>query len=276
MKYFVTTIASLLATIVAARGGEKAPPAATDDGNIMSRVLALEKIVEEQRVQLEDVHDVVLSLHSRRTQTEKCFKTKGQSVAFKCSVVMRKGFIAKGDSRFEGGNVFITNGKDGIDELNGKGNLIVGAKRAYVKDNPGSHNVIIGKGNKYSAYGGIVAGYANEISAEYASVTGGSGNVASGLYSSISAGTNCNATGYASSISGGANNEANSDWSSISGGYDNKANGDFTSVTGGNFNEATGFSSSIGGGKHNKTPYEGSTVTGTANKETQRIYENLP
>jgi len=50
MKYFVTTIASLLATIVAARGGEKAPPAATDDGNIMSRVLALEKIVEEQRV----------------------------------------------------------------------------------------------------------------------------------------------------------------------------------------------------------------------------------
>jgi len=71
--------------------------------------------VEEQRVQLEDVHDVILSLHSRRTQTSECFETKGERVIFKCSVVMErslvvsKEFTAKGDSFFEGGNVFINN-----------------------------------------------------------------------------------------------------------------------------------------------------------------------
>jgi len=231
MKYFVTTIASLLATIVAARGGEKAPPAATDDGNIMSRVLALEKIVEEQRVQLEDVHDVVSSLHSRRTKTDECFETEDNRVIFKCSVLMKrslvvsKKFTAKGDSIFEGGNVFITNGKGGVDEINGKGNLIVGGKSADVKANPGSHNVIIGSDNKYSAYGGLVAGYGNEISGGYASVTGGGGNIASGTQSSISGGTNGRAIGYASSISGGEWNKAKGDYSSVTGGYMNEADG---------------------------------------------------
>jgi len=267
MKYFITTIASLLATIVAAREGEKALPAATDDGNIMLRVLALEKTVEEQRVQLEDVHDIVSSLHSRRTQTNECFETKGNNLIFKCNVMMKsslvvsKEFTAKDDSFFEGGNVFINNGKDGLDEIDGKGNLIVGAKSADVEANPGSHNVIIGFDNKYSAFGGLVVGYANEISAEFASVTGGSGNIASGHSSSISGGESNRATGHTSSVSGGVYNEAN---------------GDFASVTGGGGNLANGSHSSIGGGTGNLTPYEGSTVTGTQNQETQRNFENLP
>ena len=89
---------------------------------------------------------------------------------------------------FVGGNVFINNGKYGLDEIDGKGNLIVGAKSADVEGNPGSHNAIIGNYNKYSAYGGIAAGYNNEISAEFASVTGGSGNIASGTQSSVTGG----------------------------------------------------------------------------------------
>merc|ERR1740124_1789481 len=72
-----------------------------------------------------------------------------------------KEFTVKGDSHFEGGNVFITNGKDGLDELNGKGNLIVGGKSADPVANPGSHNVIIEFDNKYSAFGGLVAGHGN-------------------------------------------------------------------------------------------------------------------
>jgi len=281
MKYFVTTIASLLATIVAARGGEKAPPAATDDGNIMSRVLALEKIVEEQRVQLEDVHDVVSSLHSRRTQAEKCVVTKNGRLFFKCKVVMRKSlevskeFTAHGDTLFEGGNVFITNGM-GLGYLNGKGNLIVGGNSADDVANPGSHNVIIGANNKYSSYGGIVAGNGNDISAEYASVTGGSLNTASGPNSSVTGGTGNIASGALSSISGGANSIAAGWTSSISGGANNKATGYVSSITGGNANVAAGFYSSIGGGSGNQTPYEGSTVTGTRDKQTQRVLENLP
>merc|ERR1740124_437262 len=212
MKYFVTTIASLLATIVAARGGEKAPPAATDDGNIMSRVLALEKIVEEQRVQLEDVRDVVLSLQSRRTQIDECFETEDEIVTINCPVLMNrsllvnKEFTAKGDSIFEGGNVFITNGEDNISEINGKGNLIVGGKSADVEANPGSHNVIIGSDNKYYAYGGLVVGRENEISGKFASVTGGRDNFASGPYSSISGGAHNWADGSFSSIGGGTYN----------------------------------------------------------------------
>merc|ERR1740124_1605670 len=212
MKYFVTTIASLLATIVAARGGEKAPPAATDDGNIMSRVLALEKIVEEQRVQLEDVRDVVLSLQSRTTQIDECFETEDEIVTINCPVLMNrsllvnKEFTAKGDSIFEGGNVFITNGEDNISEINGKGNLIVGGKSADVETNPGSHNVIIGSDNKYYAYGGLVVGKENEISGKFASVTGGRDNFESGPYSSISGGAHNWADGSFSSIGGGTYN----------------------------------------------------------------------
>jgi len=282
MKYFVTTIASLLATIVAARGGEKAPPAATDDGNIMSRVLALEKIVEEQRVQLEDVHDIVSSLHRRRTKTDECFETEGRIVTINCHVSMKKSlevrskFTAKGDSHFEGGNVFITNGKDHISQINGKGNLIVGGKSADFETNPGSHNVIIGSDNRYSAFGGLVVGNQNEIIADYASVTGGSNNIASGLSSSISGGLNNKATKSYSSVSGGRSNQASGKHSSISGGIMNMASGEYSSVSGGGANLADGEISSIGGGKANRTPYSYSTVTGTAVKVTKSAYENLP
>jgi len=282
MKYFVTTIASLLATIVAARGGEKAPPAATDDGNIMSRVLALEKTVEEQRVQLEDVHDVVLSLHSRRTKIEKCIETEDSRVTFKCKVVMRRSlvakqeFTAKKDSFFEGGNVFINNGVDGPPVLNGKGNLIVGGKQTDAQRNPGSHNVIIGKLHTYSAYGGFVAGIGNEISGNYASVTGGSNHIASGEGSSISGGLANSATGRRSSVSGGSNGQANGDNSSVCGGADNEANGPSASVTGGSLNTATGYASSIVGGFKNRTPFTMSTVTGTKGAVTTSDWENLP
>mmetsp|Transcript_25815 Transcript_25815/g.29746 ORF Transcript_25815/g.29746 Transcript_25815/m.29746 type:complete len:295 (+) Transcript_25815:17-901(+) len=294
MKYSVTAITSLVATIVAARESERAPPAATDNGNIMSRVLALENILEEQRVQLEkqrmhleNVSDVVSSLHSRKTQTSECFETKGKKITFKCNVVMKKKLVVskdftvkKGDSLFEGGNVFINNGApisfgDG-DNMNGKGNLIVGGKSADVQANPGSHNVIIGLNNTYSSIGGLVAGYNNEISGHFASVTGGTMNIASGHISSISGGARNKATATGSSVYGGTNGQANGLYSSVSGGSGNEANGLYASVTGGTHNKAAGQGSSIGGGSGNQTPYKGSVVTGTQFKSTEHQYDNVP
>ena len=114
--------------------------------------------------------------------------------------------------------------KDNISEINGKGNLIVGSKSADVKANPGYHNVIIGFGNKYSSYGGIVAGFENQISGNYAYVTGGWNNIASG---------------YISSISGGYANIASSGYSSVSGGYANEAAASYSSVPGGNTTKPT-------------------------------------
>ena len=187
-------------------------------------------------MQLEDVHDVVSSLHSRRAKTDECFETNGKRVTFKCRVVMKrllevnKGFTAKDDSVFEGGNVFITNGKDSISEINGKGNLIVGSKSADVVANTGSHNVIIGLDHKYSSHGGLVAGYGNEISAGFASVTGGSYNIASGYMSSINGGNGNKATDEESSVSAGVHNEANGYGSSVSGGKDNKANANYENL----------------------------------------------
>ena len=125
----------------------------------------------------------------------------------KRSLVVNKEFTAKDDSFFEGGNFFINNGIDGlIDEINGKGNLIVGGKSADVAANPGSHNVIIGYKNKYSSYGGLVAGYGNEISEEFASVTGGYSSVASGPHSPVTGGNGNIASGWYSSIGGGMDN----------------------------------------------------------------------
>ena len=179
----------------------------------------------------------------------------------KKSLEVRKEFTAKSNSFFEGGNVFITNGKDSIDEINGNGNLIVGGKSADILANPGSHNVIIGLDNKYSAYGGLAAGYGNVISGAYASVTGGE---------------SCVASGPNSSINGGVGNVASSYGSSVSGGSGNIAAGPSASVAGGIGNYASGESSSIGGGGQNQTPYLGSVVTGTSRKITESDYENLP
>lgn len=54
--------------------------------------------------------------------------------------------------------------------------MIIGTK--YIKDQHGedqhgSHNLVIVDTNSFSAYGGIVAGYGNDIPEGYASVTCG-------------------------------------------------------------------------------------------------------
>merc|ERR1711957_368447 len=211
--------------------------------------------------------DVISSLHSRRTQESKCFETKGKKVIFKCNVMMRKSLVVneeltvRSDSFFEGGNVFINNGKDTISEIDGKGNLIVGAKSTDVGANPGSHNVIIGDNHKYSAFAGLVVGSNNEISAEFATVTGGSGNIASGPKSSVTGGWDNKASGLHSTVSGGLQNMAKAEQSSVAAGVQNHATGDY---------------SAIGGGYANKTPFVGSVVTGATYRTTTYIWENLP
>src|SRR5262249_56754567 len=67
----------------------------------------------------------------------------------------------------------------------------------------GSHNLVVGIRNNYRSYGGMVAGYQNEIGAPWASVTGGALNLASGYYSCVSGGVLNVASGNVSSASGG-------------------------------------------------------------------------
>ena len=147
-----------------------------------------------------------------------------------------------------------------VPQTNGVGNLIVGYnEKGYTRtDKSGSHNIVVGTGNSYPTYGGLVAGRDNTISGAYATVTAGSRNTASGDYSSVSGGGYNYARGGNSSVSGGGapdddwGNYADGPFSSISGGFLNWAPGQQSSVSGGAENYATGSYSSISGGQYNR------------------------
>ncbi len=176
-----------------------------------------------------------------------------------------------------GVNVQLVNGENHTDSANGLGNLIIGYDEADTsvafhctvgtdsKGIPttastcgsagghwintgfktGSHYLIVGSGNNYSRWGGIVMGFENTSNGDFASVTGGRRNTASGDYSSVSGGIQNKANGYESSVSGGQQNTASSDESSVSGGLLNKASGMYSSVLGGYKQDATGIESTI-------------------------------
>jgi hypothetical protein len=94
------------------------------------------------------------------------------------------------DIVFSGVNVQIVNGTGSTSSANETGNLIVGYNelRGSGDNRTGSHNIVVGKQNNYSSWGGIVVGYHNDISGVYASVSGGRDNTASGDFSSVSGG----------------------------------------------------------------------------------------
>lgn len=160
----------------------------------------------------------------------------------------------------EGANVHVRSGGGATDDLGrgmlGLGNLVVG----YNEDDPnqfksrnGSHNLVVGNGHGYSSFGGLVAGFANEVAAPSASVTGGTGNEASGWYSSVSGGQENRATGNLTSVTGGEGNQAEGDAASVTGGNGNLASGLQSTVTGGSQNRAIGVASAISGGQGNRT-----------------------
>jgi hypothetical protein len=175
-----------------------------------------------------------------------------------------------------GANLRIVNGLGATKTTNGLGNLIVGYNESR-QGNPdclpglvlctdtrtGSHNVIVGAQHNFSSFGGLVAGFINEISGEYASVSGGSFNTASGLRASVSGGYINTASGFFSSVSSGINNTASGDHaSSVSGGYGNTASGFTSSVSGGGFNTASEELASVSGGFGNTASGLRASVSG--------------
>lgn len=168
-------------------------------------------------------------------------------------------------ARFSGVNLQVVNGTGNTNTWTGTGNLIVGYNETpgdrefcssgshqgapsctasgftwAANQRSGSHNLILGNGNSYSRYGGLVAGWDNIINSGYSSVSGGTHNTASGLNSSVSGGNYNYASGWYSSVSGGSYNYASGNSSSVSGGYGNTASGRYSSVSGGNNRTAPG------------------------------------
>jgi hypothetical protein len=188
---------------------------------------------------------------------------------------------------FKGANIHIVSGSGSTGDNGnptGLGNLIIGYDEdpqmfglevgggapLFPGDRGGSHNLVIGGGNRFISEGGLVAGQLNTLAGFGASVTGGSHNIASGFVASVSGGFYNTASGTfysggASSVSGGSHNTASGGSSSVSGGLFNTASGDFASVSGGASNTASGELASVsgGGGGFPNPSVPGNTASGS-------------
>ena len=131
---------------------------------------------------------------------------------------------------FTGVNLHVRSGAGQTDDANGLGNLIVGYDEMLAStetSRTGSHNLVVGHGNKFTSFGGFVGGWGNYISSPFASVLDGSFNTASGGNSSVTGGENNKATESCSSVGGGQGNTASGLFSAVSGGQGQTAATDY-------------------------------------------------
>ena len=180
---------------------------------------------------------------------------------------------------FTGMNLQVINGLGQTDSKNTLGNLIIGYN-TFSSGTPfrgGSHYLVVGDEHQYRSWGGIVAGYSNTASGEYATVTGGYANTASGNFSSVSGGGDNTASGYYyASVSGGSGNIASGPQSSVSGGVANTASADGTSVSGGAGNTASGPYASVSGGSGSTASGEAASVAGGAVNTAGGDWSSVP
>ena len=194
---------------------------------------------------------------------------------------------------FSGMNLQLESGSGATDGLvNGLGNLIIG-----YNENPGSqtgsHNLVLGDGQSFTSYGGLLGGLNNVASGPFAavfgrdnaatatasSVTGGEFNQATASSASVSGGcsgmagpgslsidaTCFNSTpgpGYWSSVSGGVGNHATGNDAAILGGYGNQASGIESTVSGGAVGAAAGTDAAVSGGDNNQANGDESSISG--------------
>jgi hypothetical protein len=180
------------------------------------------------------------------------------------------GIDSKPTVKFEGVNVQIVNGEGKTTTTNGEGNLVIGYdENPEKREQTGSHNLILGKEQKFTSYSGIIAGAYNSITAPFASVTDGFFNNASGEYASASGGSENAPSGRFSTISGGNNNEATMRYSTVSGGNENHATGEGASISGGATNTVSGFLAWVGGGFTSTASGEFSAVSGGSENKAE-------
>jgi hypothetical protein len=201
--------------------------------------------------------------------------------------VQASGVAGKPTVQVSGANVQIVSGAGKTEAaVNGEGNLVIGYDEG-VREQTGSHNLILGTEQSFTSFGGILGGYKNAVTAPYASVSGGYGSTASAELSSVSGGQENKATQREASVSGGFNNTASALFASVSGGgfntagalsasvsggVSNTASAQYASVSGGHANEATAEQASVSGGYKNTASGNWASVSGgLANKASGQI-----
>jgi hypothetical protein len=140
------------------------------------------------------------------------------------------GIGGKPTIRFTGVNAQIINGAGSTASVNGTGNLVLGydenpAGRAQT----GSHDLILGRNQAFTSYGGLVGGYNDAATGPYASVLG-EGNTASGTSATVTGGDANAAKAEAASVAGGYKNTAASSFTSVGGGCSNIAGAGTVSI----------------------------------------------
>lgn len=153
--------------------------------------------------------------------------------------------------RFTGVNVQVVDGSGFNSALvTGRGNLIVGySANGGDEDRTGSHNLVVGDFHSYSSFGGLIAGFDNNITGAgiYSTVAGGSGNVASRNHSAVLGGFDNTVTGFGSVVAGGEENTAQGESSVVTGGRSNTATDTSSVIVGGFANSAGENDVTVGG-----------------------------
>lgn len=256
----------------------------------LNRMAALERQVEELRVQNADLRTQVDALPRKRVAWS---EIEDMPAGFADGVddgakLMPYVTVVQGWMNglegphiiIRGANVHVRSGSGATDDhghLRGLGNLIVGYNEAETAGvgRRGSHNLVVGPGHGYASYGGFLAGEGNYTTAKSATVSGGLDNEAFGEYSSVSGGAHNRASGYESSVTAGGYNTASGNYSTVSAGYDNEASADWASVSGGTHNRATEAKSSVSGGSDNVASGDASSVSGGQYNEAGAIYSSV-
>ena len=173
----------------------------------------------------------------------------------------------------EGVNVHIRNETRTTEgTVDGLGNLIIGYNEEpgfdgnvlQPGDRDGSHNLVIGYGNRYSSYAGLVHGWENAVHGEHSAALAGDTNTVVGTYSAIVGGYDSFIDwGPDSVIIGGHTNLVNTPEAVVVGGDNNSAFGRLSVITGGQLNITSGALSSVGGGFQVSTPNHLDWAAGT-------------
>jgi hypothetical protein len=156
-----------------------------------------------------------------------------------------------------GMNLQLENGRGSTGVDNGLGNLIIGYNEGAGQQT-GSHNLVVGNHQTFTAWGGIIGGDYNNLAAPL-SVLFGSHNEVAGAFDAVTGGEYNLATDEFASVAGGCENLAGLGATpaghcsllgleSVTGGEENTAAGNASSVSGGLLNTVSGGNSSILGG----------------------------
>jgi hypothetical protein len=200
--------------------------------------------------------------------------------------------------RLSGVNLQVVNGLNRTDTVNGAGNIIVGYDEANTfttapicskahalngseivteggclaaggifstQQKSGSHNLVMGLGNGYSSFGGIVSGRFNYINEMFAAVVAGVDNRASGRFSGIFGGQGHLTQDSGTTVLGGIGAQARGHLATVVGGVGNVASGENATIAGGERNVASGRTSYASGGLLNTASGQSSTATGGRN-----------